>query len=94
MSDDMDWMASFLKRPIHGLVKMPPYEQIGTLGIQSDAGEVRLVADAAQPGIQLHQIHVGSQEAGDDYNSRRIAVWHAKSVVGWRSVKQKYLNAK
>jgi len=60
VSDDMDWAASFLKCPIHGLVKMPPYEQIGTLGIQSDAGEVRPVADAAQPRIQLHKIHVGS----------------------------------
>src|SRR5271166_5542879 len=63
-------------------------QQIGTFGIDADAGEVGTVSNSAEPGVELGKIRVGAEKAGNYHNRRTVAVWDAEAVIHRRRVQE------
>ncbi len=50
----------------------------------ADVRQVGAVADTAQPAMHLHQVGVGTKEAGDQDNGGAATVGNAKAAVNGR----------
>ena len=70
------------------LVQMSLDEKIGTIGIDSDAREERLVTNSPKPAMEFHQIEIGSKKARDDHDAGGITVRDPQSVIHGSGVQQ------
>ena len=68
-------------------------QQVGTIGIDTDAGKVRAIADAPQPGIQVRDIDIGAEKTRNDHHGGTFAVRHSQSVVNRGGVQEKEFGA-
>src|ERR1017187_1645902 len=65
MTDEMDFPLSLKKCFLDTGIETLLDQDIRALGIDADAGEVRPVSDAPEPGVELRKIRVGPQESGN-----------------------------
>ena len=79
--DQVDLALGFHKRLFDVLIQAALDQDVRAVCIEADAGKVRAIADALQPGTQLCQISVGAQESGNDDHTGAIAMWYAEAVV-------------
>src|SRR3954466_2538856 len=77
----MHLATGFAARLVDGLIETTLNQEVGALGIQSYAGKIGTVADAAKPGMELRQIKIGSQKAWNNDNRRTVAVWDSQAVI-------------
>ena len=66
MPQQVDPAAGLADRLLDGGVQAVADQQIGTVGIQADTGEVGPVAHPLQPGKQFDEIEVAAQKAGNN----------------------------
>lgn len=66
VADQVDLALRLHQSLLDVLVQAPLDQDIGAVSIQPDAGKVRAISNAFQPGAQLRQIVVGPQEARND----------------------------
>src|SRR5512133_3578702 len=79
VSDEMHLATGIAARLVDGLIETTLNQEVGALGIQSYAGKIRTVADAAKPGMELRQIKISSQKAWNDDDRRTVAVWDSQA---------------
>jgi hypothetical protein len=94
MTNKVNLSSGFGSRPLNRLVQMALDQEIWTLGIDADAGKIRPISNALQPGVEFHQIKIGAQKSGDDDDSRAISARYAKTVVDRSGVQKEDLGGK
>ena len=52
-------------------------QQVRTLGINADAGEIGLVSNAPQPSMKFRKVEIGAEKAWNDDDRRTITTRHA-----------------
>src|ERR1039458_7141763 len=86
MADEMNLALGCEECLCDVLIETMLDEQIGTFGIKANTGKISMVANPPEPGMQLLQIGVGTQEPGQLRNRRR-AVCPDRSRLGSRAVR-------
>src|ERR1700687_320578 len=66
---EMNLALGFQQRPCDVLIETMLDKQVRTFRIQANARKIRTVPNARQPGMQLLEIRVSTQESGDQDNS-------------------------
>ena len=69
-------------------------EEVGAFCVEADTGKIRAITNSAQPGMQLCQISVCTQEAGNQHDGRAVAARYAESVVNRRGMQQEDVSGK
>jgi hypothetical protein len=73
---------------INGLEQAVLDQQVRTIGIHANPGEVRAVTDTPQPGIEVRHINIGTEETGDDNDGGTFAVRHSQAIVNRGGVQE------
>jgi len=89
---EMNLPPGLRSRPRDRLVQMSLDEKIGTIGIDSDAREVRLVTDSPKPAVEFHQIEIRPKKPGDDHDARGVTGRDSQAVIDGGSVQQENLS--
>src|SRR5581483_2288772 len=84
----MDLTSRFANRFADGLREAFADQQVRTLGVEIDAGEIRTIPDAFQPAVKMRQVFVIAKEAGDHDHTFTISSRNAETVVHRRGVKK------
>src|SRR5579862_3374256 len=71
--DHVNFSACFLACLVNCFFQTPLDEEIRTLGIDPDSGEIRPIADASEPGIEFQQVNISTEKAGNDHYTRVIS---------------------
>ena len=69
MTDQVNFSSCLRSGFFYGVVQMTLDEDIRAVGVNADAGKIWPVTDAPQPTMELHQIKVGTEKAGNDDDS-------------------------
>src|SRR5690348_14934113 len=93
MTDEVNLATSFLQGFLDGRGQAITNEQVGAFGIHADAGKIRAIADAFEPGIQMRHVKVGAEKTRDDHYRRVIAMRNSKAVVDGGGVEQEKFSA-
>jgi hypothetical protein len=64
-------------------------QEVGTLGVDADPGEIGAIANAPKPCMKLSQIKVRPEKTWDDDYCGTIASWDAQSIVDRGRVEDK-----
>src|SRR5208337_1052656 len=91
VANDVDLALRFHERSFDNLVELALDQDVRTICIESDAGKIGAVPDACEPGTQLRQVSVGTQEPGNEDDRRPVTTRHTQAVVNRRSMQQKKL---
>src|SRR5208283_1814361 len=86
VANQVDLALGLHERLLNVLVQATLDQDVRAVCIEADAGKVRAIADAFQPGAQLRQIVVSAQEPGNEDHTRAVAVWYAEAVIDRRGV--------
>ena len=84
VADQVNLAPGLGGRLLHGGLEPFPDEQVGTIGVESDVGVVRTIADAPQPAVHVPRQRVRPHKAGDDDDGGTVAMRHFKPVVDRR----------
>ena len=77
VADQMNAAAGLFSSAIDRFIQSTLDQNVGTLGVESDAGEVWCVTDTAKPGEHLEQINVGAEEAWDHNDAGIVTARHS-----------------
>src|SRR5450432_1150217 len=89
----MDPAAGFAAGLVDGGIQPVADQKIRAVGVQTDPGEIWPVARPEQPRIDLYQVDIAAQEAGDENDARTVPARHAKSVIKGSGVQQEKFEA-
>ncbi len=78
----------------YGLVQMALDQEIRALGVDTDAGKIGPVSDAPQPGVEFHQIKIGTEKTGNNDHRGVITAGYAEAVIDRSCVQQENLSRK
>ena len=73
----MNFALRFEQRLFDVLIETMLDEQIGTFGIKANTGKIWTIPNPLEPGMQLLQISVGTQESRNQNNSGTVAMRYA-----------------
>ena len=89
----VDLLAGFLVGLLYGLGEFVLDQEIRALGVHADAGEVRFVADAVDPGAELGQVQIGQQEARNHHHRRSVSGRDAETPIDRGQAQVHHLDA-
>ena len=92
VANEMNLSPGLRPRPSDRLVQMSLDEQVGTIGIDSDAREIWLVTNSSEPPMEFHQIEISPKKPRDDHDAGGVAVRDAQSVIDGSGVQQENLS--
>ena len=86
VANDVDLALRFHERSFKDLVELALDQDIRTVCIESDAGKIGAVPDACEPGTQLGQVSVCTEEPGEEDDCRPVATRYTQAVVNRRGM--------
>ena len=81
------------KRGLYSLVQMALDQKIRTFCIDANAGKIGAVSNAAEPGMQFHQVQICAEKARNNNDPGSISMRYANAIVDGRGMKQENLGS-
>jgi hypothetical protein len=69
-------------------------EKIRTIGINSDARKIRLVANPSKPAVKFHQIEISPEKTRNNNDAGGVTAGNAQSVIDGRGMEEENFRRK